>query len=176
MARDHSKNTERKRWNRKKWLGAFVLIVISGCFVAAVWFVWQLRNYDPFSATIYQPFPTDSYELSAIEGNAGIILPPSARDIYAYTTGFQDVFIQMRFSMSASELDEFLKSTLCQEPLKQMVPDPQPASEGNFDWWVPDQAEHLEGCTRSSDHSYQTIMVDMTDPDVYVVFVSTGTY
>jgi hypothetical protein len=65
---------------------------------------------------------------------------------------------------------------LCQEPLKQMNPDPQPTSEGDFDWWVPDQAEHLEGCTRSSDHSHQTIMIDMTDPDVYVVFVSTGTY
>lgn len=163
------------KWNWKKWLSISILVMISGCLIAILWAVWQLKNYEPFTARDYYPSRSDSYETSIIEDNANIILPPSAREIYAYTTGFQDIFIQVRFSTNADELDEFMTSTLCQEPLRKIELEPS-TYDGISGWWTPDQAEHLKGCTGNKDHSHQTVMVDMTDPSVYIVFVSNSTY
>jgi hypothetical protein len=176
MTHDISSHTERNKWNWKKALSVFALILALGCLVTTIRITWELRNYEPFTARNYYPSRPDSYEVSFIEGNADITLPPSAYDIYAYTTGFQDIFIKVRFSMSSNELDEFMKSTLCHEPLRQMEPKQPSDSGGTSDWWTPDQAKQLEGCTGSQDHSHQTVMIDMTNPSVYVVFVSTSTH
>jgi hypothetical protein len=176
MAHDNSGDAERKKWSWKNGLSAFVLILALGCLVATVWIAWQLRNYEPFTARDYYPSRPNSYQVSFIEGNADIALPPSAHDIYAYTTGFRDIFIQVRFSMSANELDQFIESTLCQESLREMEPSQQSTSDGTSEWWTPDQAEYLEGCTGSKDHSHQTVMIDRTRQSVYIVFVSTSTY
>ena len=176
MAHDVSGDAERKKWSWKKGLSAVALILVLGCLATIIWIAWQLRDYEPFTARNYYPSRPDSSEVPFIEGNADITLPPSAHDIYAYTTGFQDIFIQVRFSMHANELDEFMQSTLCQEPLEQMEPKQPSTSDGLFDWWTPGQAEQLKGCTGSKNHSHQTVMIDMTHPSVYVVFVSTSTY
>lgn len=165
-----------KKWNWKKWVSAFTLILVLGCLVTIIWIVWQLRNYEPFTARHYYPSRPDSYEISSIESNANMKLPSSAHDIYTYITGFQDIFIKVRFSMSADELGEFMKSTLCQESLEQMGPILSSTSDGTSEWWIPEQAKLLEGCTGGKEHSHQTVMIDITDPSVYVVFVSTSTY
>jgi hypothetical protein len=176
MANDISGDGERKIPSWKKGLSAFALILALGCCVAAIWIAWELRDYEPFTARDYYPSLPESDEVSHIESNADITLPQSAHDIYAYTTGFQDIFIKVRFSMSANELDDFMKGTLCQEPLRKTEPGRPSASDGTSRWWTPDQVEQLQGCTGSKDHSHQEIMIDMTDPNVYVVFVSTSTY
>jgi hypothetical protein len=176
MAHDISGDAERKKWSWKKGLSAFALTLALGCLATVIWITWQLRDYEPFTASDYYPSRPDSYEVSFIEGNADITLPPSAHDIYAYTTGFQDIFIKVRFSMRANELDEFMQSTLCQESLTQMEPEQPSTSDRTFDWWTPDQAGQLKGCTGSKDHSHQTVMIDMSNPSIYVVFVSTSTY
>ena len=175
MAHDVSDGAERKRWTWKKWLSTFVFILASSCLIASIWIIWQFKNYEPFTARNYYPSLPDSYEVSAIEGNADIILPPSAHDIHVYTTGIQAIFIKVRFSMNASELDEFMESALCQEPLRRMVVDQASISDGTSEWWTPDQAKKLEGCAGSKDQSHQVVMIDMTNPGVYVVFVSTST-
>jgi hypothetical protein len=113
-------------------------------------------------------------ELSAIEGNAEIKLPPSAHEIHAYTTGMRDIFIMVRFSMNASQLPEFMDSTLCKEPLVNL-PELQETIEDRFDWWNPDQAEYAEACSGKKEHSHQQIIIDMSDKDVYIVYVSTST-
>jgi len=112
IAHDISGDAERKKWNWYKALSAFALILALGCLVTIIWVAWELRNYEPFTARNYYPSRPDSYEVSIIESNADITLPLSAHDIYAYTSGFQDIFIKVRFSMNASELDEFMQSTL----------------------------------------------------------------
>lgn len=176
MAHDISGNTEQRGWSWSKWLSVFALIMMSGCLVAAVWIVWDLNNWEPFTARSYYPSRPDSYEISFIEGNADITLPPSAHDIYVYSTGFREIDTKVRFSMSANELDEFMKSTLCQEPLRQIEPGQESTSGGASEWWTPNQAEHLKGCSGTRDYSHQTVRMDMTDPRVYVVFVSTSVY
>lgn len=176
MAHDTSRDTEQKRWSWRKWLGAFVLIMMSGCLVAVVWVVWELKNWEPFTARSYYPSRPDSSEISFIEGNADITLPPSAHDIYVYSTGFREIDTRVRFSMSANELDEFMKSTLCQEPLGQIEPGQESTSGGTSEWWMPNQAERLKGCSGTGNYSYQMVRIDMTDPRVYVVFVSTSVH
>ena len=127
---------------------------------------------ESFEAVSYQPVPTDMSEITAIEGNAEIKLPPSAREIHAYTTGMRDIFIMVRFSMNASELSEFMESTLCERPLVKSLPQ---TAEKRFDWWIPDQAKYAEQCSGEKEHSHQQITVDMSDEEVYIVYVSTST-
>lgn len=176
MKRDMPGNTVRKRRNCRKWLGVLVLIMASGCLVAAAWIAWELKNWDPFTTRGYHPSRPASHEVSFIEGNADITLPPSAYDIYVYSTGFREIDAKVRFSMSADELDEFMRSTLCQQPLRQVEPEQPPTSDRTLEWWTLDQAEHVESCSGIKDHSHQTIEIDMTDSRIYVVFVSTSTF
>ena len=128
-----------------------------------------------FEGSSYQPVPTNMPEISAIEGNAEIKFPPSAHEIHAYTTGMRDIFIMVRFSMNASELPEFMDSTLCDQSLAKST-GLQKAVENRFDWWVPDQATYSEECFGEKENSHQQIIIDMTDKDVYIVYVSTSTY
>ena len=130
---------------------------------------------ESFESISYQPVPTNMPEISAIEGNAEIKLPPSAHEIHAYTTGMRDIFIMVRFSMNASELPEFMDNTLCNQPLKNS-PELQGTVEDRFDWWIPDQAQYAETCSGEKDHSHQQIIIDMSDENVYIVYVSTSTY
>jgi hypothetical protein len=128
---------------------------------------------ESFESLSYQPVPTDIPAIEAIEGNAEIKLPPSAHEIHAYTTGMRDIDIMVRFTMSASELTQFMSSTLCVDPLVKSVPQ---TAEKRFDWWAPDQAKYAEQCSGEKEHSHQQVIVDMSDKEVYIVYVSTSTY
>jgi hypothetical protein len=176
MAHDILSGNEQKRLNRKKWLGVLALVSIVSCLAVIAWIARQMMNYEPFTARNHYPTRPDSNKISSIEGNAEIVIPSSAHDIYVYTTGFQDILTKVRFSMDADELDEFMVRTLCEEPLGEIQPKKQSAADGTSKWWTPNQAEHLRGCTGNNDHAHQTVMVDMTNTSVYVVFVSTSTY
>ena len=127
-----------------------------------------------FEGSSYQAVPTNMPEILSIEGNAEIKLPPSAHEIYAYTSGMREIFIMVRFSMNASELPEFMESTLCDQPLAKSTELQNTLAE-RFEWWVPDQAEHAEVCSGKEEHSYQEIIVDMSDNDEYIVYVRTST-
>ncbi len=125
-------------------------------------------------AFTYQPIPTNMPEILAVEGNAEIKFPPSAHEIYAYTTGIQDIDIRVKFSMNAGELSEFLNNTICNLPLvKTEVTQNLP--ENNSDWWIPEKAKYSEECYGEKEFSHQHIIIDMSDQEVYIVYVSTGT-
>jgi hypothetical protein len=125
-------------------------------------------------AFTYQPVPTNMPELLAVEGNAEIKFPPSAHEIYAYTTGIQDIDIRVRFSMNASELSEFMNNTICNQPLEKTEAI-QNLSDNNSDWWIPEKAEYSEECYGEKEFSHQHIIIDMSDQEVYIVYVSTST-
>ncbi|MEP7136040.1 MAG: hypothetical protein ABI904_14010 [Chloroflexota bacterium] len=161
----------------KRKIRSFVRFVIAGlvflfssCAVAKPTEI----PVESFESLSYQPIPTNMPEISAIEGNAEIKLPPSAHEIHAYTTGMRDIFIMVRFSMNSSELPEFIKSTLCDQPLARSTT-LQESAGNNFDWWVPEQAQYAEECSGEKEHSHQQILIDMSDKDVYIIYVSTGT-
>jgi hypothetical protein len=164
----------------KKRLRNLLLVLASVFAAATVWIVWEQIRWEPSimeltASEFYASRPSDD-ESSHIEANADVALPLSAHDVYFYTTGFREIFTKLRFSMSAAELDDFSNSTQCQEPPRWMEPGPESGSDGTSEWWTPQQASYLKGCTGNKEHSHQTIMVDVTDARVYVVFVATSTY
>ncbi len=131
---------------------------------------------ESFEAHSYQPVLTDIPEISAIEGNADIKFPPSAHEIYAYTTGLRDIFIMVRFSMQSSELSEFMGNTLCNQSLSKSAPSSQEQLQNDPDWWTPNKAQHLEECSGEEGHSHQYVLIDMTNEEIYIVYVSTSTH
>ncbi|HET6823392.1 MAG TPA: hypothetical protein VFH34_12150 [Anaerolineales bacterium] len=147
-----------------------LMFLFSSCAVAE-----PTEIPSELEAFSYQPVPTNLPEIEAIEGNAEIKLPPSAREIHAYTTGLRDIFIMVRFSMDARELSEFMKSTLCDHPLAKSTT-VQESSGNKFDWWVPDQAQYSEECNGEKGNSHQQVIVDMSNSEKFIVYVSTSTY
>jgi hypothetical protein len=165
---------EMKKWSNRffiKMATAGFVLLCSSCAVAEPTEI----PVESFESLSYQPVPTNMPELSAIEGNAEITLPSSAHEIHAYTTGMRDIFIRVRFSMNASELSEFMDSTLCDQPLAKSTA-LQETTGNRFDWWVPNQAKYAEECSGEKEHSHQQIIIDMSDEAVYIVYVSTSTY
>jgi hypothetical protein len=163
-------------------------VAVCACLVVGMWAIQSYTHHEPSddepateSMIDYQPVPTDMGKIAALEGNADIQLPTSAREIYAYTTGFQDIFIQVRFSMDATELAGFLENSLCRAPLQDISTSKPAAGSGGPSWWEPEKARHLEICNGAKELSptastRQTIYVDMTDPAVYIIYVNTSTY
>lgn len=129
---------------------------------------------ETFADQSYQPFPTDMPEISAIEGNADIVFPPSAHEIYAYTTGFREIFIAVRFSMQSSELPVFMETTLCNQPLKNVTSLETLSTDPK--WWTPNQGKEVQDCYGENEHSHQHVIIDMSDKDIYIVYVSNSTY
>jgi hypothetical protein len=164
------------KMNWRKIILVIALAILVVCLGGFVWLLWSLRNFDPFTSSTYQPVPTDTYEIAVLEGNADIKLPESAREIYTYTTGFREIFVMSRFEIDANELEEFIDSTLCTQPLERTSPRLQPKLEGNPSWWTPYTAEHLEECYGENEHSHQHVLVDMTASDIYIVYVSNSVY
>lgn len=146
-----------------------------------IWLIGEIRNFDPLSSYTYQANPTDTYEIGIIEGNADIKIPSSATEIYAFTTGFRDVDANVRFILEAVKLPEFLENTLCAEALREVSPSDYGKSELDPSWWEPNLAEHLEECETEKElsptlHTFQRILVDMTNPSLYIVYVQTMHY
>ena len=172
MAHNTSESAEPKRFRWKEWLDGASLIVKLGFLVLIVWVWWQIKHFDPFTTMSHYDTRPDTQTISSIEGNTDITFPASAHDIYVYSNGFQEMSILVRFSMDADELDDFMTSTLCEEPLSRVETKQEPRGDEAFAWWTPYQAEHLKACRGRGNHIHQHIMIDMTDLDVYVVFVS----
>ena len=161
---------------RRKLITIILVSVIIIFLSLIIWIIWGPKDYDPFSAYSYQTVPTDVYEINALEGNVEIELPDSAREIYTYTTGFQDIFIMIRFEIYAYELSDFLDSTLCVQPLNSTSPGLQVLLASNPSWWEPHKSKHLEECYGKDTHSHQHVLVDMTDSEIYIVYVSNSVY
>ena len=170
-----------KRSTILKIAAGFVVVAIIGCVALTFWSSSLFKDIDPFTAYDYQPVPTNTYQIAAIEGNAEIKIPPSAREIYSYTTGFREISIMARFTIKADELSAFMENTLCKEPLHQISPSAQRNHSNDQTWWEPNLASHLEGCSSVKElsptaHVGQEILIDMTNPNNYIIYVSTSTH
>ena len=152
-------------------------VVLLSCLI---WHSVLFKDYEPFTAKGYQPVLTNVPEIEAIKGNAEIKFPPSAREIYSYTTGFQDIFITVRFTINAEELPMFLESTRCNGPLQKVSPSEQLSHSQGQSWWEPNLAGQLEKCDGSrslspSAHLGQEIYVDATNSKYYIIYVMAST-
>jgi hypothetical protein len=181
VTNNQSSNSKAKITWRKVLVSLSAIIGFT-CLLFVIWLIWEVKNFDPLSSETYQPNPTDTYEISIIEGNADIKIPSSATEIYAFTTGFRDIDANVRFVLDAAQLPEFLKGTLCTtEPLKEVSPSDYERPELLPSWWTPNLAKHLEECNIEkeflpTEHTFQQILVDMTNPNSYIIFVETSHY
>ena len=161
--------TVQERVQSLLWRAA-TLVGVAGCLAVVGLYGWIMYSLQDF-----EPFVSDTVDPTVIEANGAFELPPSAHDIFARTEGFQDITTKVRFSMTASDLERFLSSTHCSGPL--VVTDPALQFEDQrVSWWRPMDALHLEQCTGEVGHDHQRVLVDMSDEDVYIVYVSNAVY
>lgn len=136
----------------------------------------------------YLPAPTDVAVIADIERVALIKIPAGARDIYYRSGGRQEVFIQVRFTLEAGDLEKFMSSTLCTEPKPiPLTPEPTvsteiPAWAADPTWWGPGISLDLEGCVGmivfnegEGQYSSQDIYVERIPANGYVVYIKTVT-
>jgi len=159
----------------KNIVGKVVLgVVLLLCILLLVLLLWvKSTTNDPLfeSAVIYQPAPTPGSALDAIEADAGIIVPPSAREIHAVISGFRELDTWVRFDLPASELTSFIETTYCESPLVSTAPELHTQGDLSPDWWDPHKATDLVMCKGGHSFLRQRILVDRTDPQVFTVFV-----
>jgi len=145
-------------------LTALIGIGVLSCIIAICFLAWRLKDFDPFSSDYLEP--------AVIEGNARIQLPPSARDIHAHTDGFREIFTQARFTMDAADLPGFLEDALCSEPPASIDPAVLRSPARKPSWWKPMDAQYLLECTGQDEHFYQHILIDISDSETVIVYVS----
>jgi hypothetical protein len=137
------------------------LVIIAAGLVA-----WYLKDWDPFT--------TDEADPATINANAQIELPPSTRDIHVRVSGFREISTHVRFAIDATDLPQFLDSTLCNEPLAPTNPAFQEEGSGDLSWWRPGDAQRLQECVGKRTGFYQHVLVDVSNPDTYIVYVYAG--
>ena len=160
---------------QKKPIRVTFIIVIVLLVILVIGLQWLSRPANEplpeFTAYFYQLAPTPGGDLDAIESNAEIAIPSSAREIYAVISGFREISTLVRVDLPAHDLPSFLKNSYC---LDEIVPtNSSSCSPGDYDpdWWQPHQATDLARCTGGHDNLYQQILVDRSDDEVYTVYV-----
>ena len=170
--------------NEKKmaWLLIFIFFVVM--FILSIPAI-VIHFHERFTGTTqaseeepvmyYQPAPTSGAVLEAIELDAEITIPASAREIHAMIFGFRDIDTWVRLDLPSEELAEFLRNTQCDTPLTQVNPANFYRHELDPEWWQPDVAKSLEMCTGGHDYLYTRVLVDRTNPDMVTIYVFSAT-
>lgn len=172
-----------RQWIIRAFQGVF-LVVIFLAMIGMFGMIWWINNSQPPAAiesmTFYQPAPTSGSDLRAAEGDAEIKIPASARNIYATISGAQAIDVWVRLDLPAGDLPEFLANARCQSPLAAEDPNAYAPSKPNAnarigDWWQPYKAARLEGCSGIHDFLHQTILVDKTRNDIFIIYIYSAT-
>lgn len=157
---------------RPLWLklgcGIGVAVILLGV-LAFAGLVWLLQ------ADFSLGEDTENLTVAQIESVGRIKLPPSARNVHGFQRGFQDRFIHIRFDIDPDEL-ALLSGTRYWPALDETgalgVPFQQ-SIEPNKAWWQPRQAQRFYSGHGGSDNIAQSVLVDVTDPNNYIVYVAT---
>lgn len=162
-------------------LGRFGLEILFGMLaLLCLGMFMLLKGSGPSSLSedmnIYQPLPTPGSNLQALDLNAEVKIPPSAKEIYGLVSGFRELDTWIRFELPAADLLVFMQSTHCEMPLSQVDAQKYPPGKLDPDWWRPHKAAHLESCTGSTEHLYQRIFVDLSDANQPIVYVFSATH
>jgi hypothetical protein len=157
--------TARPRWIW--WLVGAVACLVIGCAVVSLLGLRWLGSNPLFGDE------QENLTTAQIESIGRIKLPPSAGSIQARAGGFQDRFISIRFDMLPAELDAFLQAT-------RYTPSISPTTEISFQsisddapWWRPQDAVRFEAGENFVDGISQSVLVDMTNPERYIVYIQT---
>ena len=110
-----------------------------------------------------------------IENIARIKLPPSAAGVHALAGGFQDRYIFVRFDIDRADLPALAadKHWPALDSSGAAGLPFQPGLEPDREWWAPRQAKRFASGSSFVDGIAQAVLVDMTDPNRYIVYVQT---
>ncbi len=160
---------------KKIVVGVFLGIGVLSLF-GILRFILAVRyaENDPVSETAeyYLPAPTPGSDLDAIEADAEIKIPSSAKEIHAMISGFRELETWVRFELPANDFDLFLEDTLCTSPMVSVNPTRYTRDE-LFDpeWWQPNRAKDLLECHGGHQYLRQQILVDRSDKEIITVYV-----
>jgi len=114
---------------------------------------------------------SSTLDQATIEQYARIKLPASATDIHSYTESGMDRIIYVRFTLPASDLEQFLRDSGYSEPLRNNYNPISAWPKKRFDWWHADQAQSFRGGEVSEPSFWKNIFVDTSDPQTYIVYL-----
>lgn len=156
--------------SRPRWLwwliGATAGLVLACALFGVVGWRWLGDN--PLLGGAQENLTPDQ-----IERIGRIQLPASAAGIQARAGGFQDRFISIRFDMQPSELDAFLKATRYVPSIGPTTELPFQSLSNDVPWWRPQDAQRFEAGSNFVDGISQSVLVDMTSAERYIVYVQT---
>lgn len=155
----------RPRW--LWWLIGAIACLVIGCAVAGL-VGWRWLASNPLFGGEQEHLTT-----AQIENIGRIQLPPSAAGIQARAGGFQDRFISIRFDMLPAELASFLKATRYTPSISPTTKLPFQSISNDAPWWRPQDAQRFEAGENFVDGVSQTILVDMTSTERYIVYIQT---
>src|SRR5258706_1091839 len=150
-----------RRW--RPWLLGGLALVLVGCVVVVGLGVWFFSSFE-MGSTI-----EDELSRESIEGMIEAKMPPSASNIHSYYTGFQDYFAQVRFDIPAADLPQLLASSPYTQTLS-MVDNPFGSGPNDRDWWRPYEAQRFQWGKSTKVGETFVLLIDMTDPNRYIVY------
>jgi hypothetical protein len=158
--------TEQTSQGRPRWLpwalGGMTLLLI-GCVVVIGLGLWFVRNAQ------FGTNPRDQLSQEEVERLIDAKLPPGASELHSHYIGFQDFFARVRFEIPATELPQFLASTAFTDP-PSTIDNPFSPGEKEQDWWHPYEAQRFQWFERPQGSGRATLLIDMTNPDRYIVY------
>ncbi|MFL5807157.1 MAG: hypothetical protein ACJ8CR_36185 [Roseiflexaceae bacterium] len=151
----------RRRW--RPWLLGGLTLLLVGCVVVVGLGVWFFNGFE-MGSTIEDQLSREDIE-RLIEAK----LPPSATAIHSYYTGFQEYFAQVRFEMSAADVSTFLASSAFTQTLST-ADNPLGPGPDDRDWWRPYEAQRFQWGKSAKVGEAFVLLIDMTDPNRYIVY------
>jgi hypothetical protein len=153
-----------------RWVWIVVALSVAG-FAALVCGGFLLVGAIGSLGGLSQPQPQTTAEIEAL---ARIVIPPGATNIHAEAGGFQDRFIHVRFDIAPGELDTFLFGTRYTPAIGDNGAVPfQQSIEPQADWWQPRAASTYKSGSGFVDGVSQSVLIDTSNAERYVVYVAT---
>jgi hypothetical protein len=113
-------------------------------------------------------------DIPSMESLAYVTLPPSAADIRAECDGFTDFYIYLTFTMSPDDLAAFQTAILT--PLSDADIPPVLLNNTQMrEWGLNPDAITTFAAGEYDEFPFQFVLIDMSDPARYVVWVYTYT-
>ncbi len=169
---NHNIRTTHRLWRKfiRVFLGLGILFCVA---VTILFFMFDTRTNEPKVEVfiIYQPLPTPGSDLEALETNAEIKIPLSAREIHGLISGYRELDTWVRLDLPNTELPTFLVNARCIGPLHATDPQKHQPADLDPDWWQPYNAIVLEECNGLHQNLYQHILVDRSRSETLTIYV-----
>lgn len=154
-----------------RWVKVLIGLSLIGFAALAIGGYALLATFRDQPFFLEQAQPSTTAEIASI---ARISIPASASNIHAHAAGFQDRYIYVRFDLPPADLNSFLGVTRYTPAVSESSAIPfQESIEPDETWWKPRSATRFLSGTNFVDGISQSVLIDISNPELYIVYVST---